>query len=115
MHELSIAMNIVDLAAEEAERHGGGVVSAVHIKLGPLSGVVKETLLFAYDVACEQTSLAGSRLVIEDVPIVIFCENCNAERPAESMQAMICAECAAPATRLISGRELEISALEIEE
>ena len=43
MHELSIALSILDLAAEEAGRRGGRVV-AVHLKLGPLSGVVKEAL-----------------------------------------------------------------------
>ena len=42
MHELSIALNILDIASKEAERNGGGVVQAVHIRLGPLSGVVKD-------------------------------------------------------------------------
>jgi hydrogenase nickel incorporation protein HypA/HybF len=40
MHELSIAMSIVELAEEEAERRGVQV-TAVHLKLGALSGVVK--------------------------------------------------------------------------
>ena len=44
MHELSIALALVEMAAEEAERHGARVV-AVHLRLGPLSGVVKEALL----------------------------------------------------------------------
>jgi hydrogenase nickel incorporation protein HypA/HybF len=39
MHELSIAMSIVDMAQEEAERHGGAQVQAVHLKLGRLTGV----------------------------------------------------------------------------
>ena len=46
MHELSIAMSIVDMAQEEAERHGGVQVQAVHLKLGRLAGVVKEALFF---------------------------------------------------------------------
>jgi hydrogenase nickel incorporation protein HypA/HybF len=45
MHELSIAMSIVDMAQEELERHGGLQVQAVHLKLGRLTGVVKEALL----------------------------------------------------------------------
>ena len=44
MHELSIAMSIVELAEEEAERRGVHI-NAVHLKLGALSGVVKEALL----------------------------------------------------------------------
>ena len=45
MHELSIAMSIVEMAEEESEKRGGLTVSAVHLKLGLLSGVVKEALL----------------------------------------------------------------------
>ena len=67
MHELSIAMSIVDMAQEEAERRNVQV-DAVHLDLGALSGVVKEALLFSYGVACDGTLLEGSRLVVTDIP-----------------------------------------------
>ena len=66
MHELSIAVNIVEIAEEEVARHGGERVRAVHIQLGSLAGVAKEALLFSFDLACEGTAVEGSRLVIED-------------------------------------------------
>ena len=59
MHELSIAMGIVEAATDEAQRRGVRV-SAVHLRLGALSGVVKDALLFSYEVACQDTPLAGS-------------------------------------------------------
>jgi hydrogenase nickel incorporation protein HypA/HybF len=67
MHELSIALSIVDGVTEEAAQHGGGIVRGVHLRLGRLSGIVAEALLFAYDVACEGTALQGSELRIEEV------------------------------------------------
>jgi len=48
MHELSIAMSILDLAQEEADRNGGATVAAIHLKIGPLSGVVPQALESAY-------------------------------------------------------------------
>src|SRR5690242_18465555 len=57
MHELSIAMSIVDMAQEEAERHGSAQVIAVHLRLGKLSGVVREALLSSYEMACAATAL----------------------------------------------------------
>uniref|UniRef100_Q01S86 Zn finger protein HypA/HybF (Possibly regulating hydrogenase expression)-like protein n=1 Tax=Solibacter usitatus (strain Ellin6076) TaxID=234267 RepID=Q01S86_SOLUE len=66
MHELSIAMSIVEVASEEARRQGGARVDAVHLKLGALSGVVKEALLFSWDLACEESPVAGARLEIEE-------------------------------------------------
>jgi len=68
MHELSIAMSIVDMATEEAERHGATQVDAVYLRLGRLSGIVARALLSSYDLACEHTLLEGSRLQIEDTP-----------------------------------------------
>jgi hydrogenase nickel incorporation protein HypA/HybF len=68
MHELSIAMGIVEIAAEEAERQRAARVEAVHLKLGALSGVVKEALLFSWDLACQETPLRGARLAVHEVP-----------------------------------------------
>jgi hydrogenase nickel incorporation protein HypA/HybF len=66
MHELSIAMSIVEIAEAEAERHACTGVQAVHLRLGPISGVAMDALLFSYPLATEGTSLEGSRLVIEE-------------------------------------------------
>lgn len=59
MHELSIAVSLVEAAEEEAAKRGAAGVSAVHLRLGPLSGVQKESLLFSYDLATEGTPLEG--------------------------------------------------------
>ena len=73
MHELSIAMSIVEMAQEEeAAKHGGVQVTAIHLKLGALSGVVKEALVSAYEMAREDTPLQGAALVIEEVPVMAF-------------------------------------------
>jgi len=115
MHELSIAMSMIELAQEESVRRGGVQVSAVHLKLGLLSGVVKEALLGSFEMACEDTPLKGARLVVEDVPVLIFCRNCQAERPVHSVQLFCCAECGTPSAEVVQGKELEVVALEIEE
>lgn len=115
MHELSIAIRIVELAQEEAERRGDFQVTAVHLKLGALSGVVKEALLSCYEMACENTPLQRSRLVIEDVPVVVFCPTCRARRRLSSVQLFCCPECGAPTTEIVQGKELEVFALEIQE
>jgi hydrogenase nickel incorporation protein HypA/HybF len=114
MHELSIAMSIVELAAEEAERRGVQV-EVVHLKLGALSGVVKEALLSCYEMVCQDTALQGSHLVVEDVPVVIFCSRCQAERTLHSVQLFCCSECGTPSAEIVHGKELEVVALEIKE
>jgi hydrogenase nickel incorporation protein HypA/HybF len=113
MHELSIAMSLVEVAVEELERQGGGRIETVHVKVGTLSGVVKEALLSAYELACEQSPLAGSRLLIQDVPIEVFCPHCRCGREVESMQDIRCWVCGTRSAQVVRGRELELVALEI--
>ena len=113
MHELSIAMSIVEMAQEEAQALGVQV-NAVHLKLGAMSGVVKQALLSSYEMACDDTPLRGSRLVIEDVPVIVFCPNCKVQRPLSSIQLFCCGECGTPTSEIIQGKELEVVALEIQ-
>jgi len=112
MHELSIAMSIVDMAQEEAERRDVRV-DAVHLELGLLSGVVADALLFSYEMACSGTRLEGSRLVITEVPIEVYCPTCKVQRILSSMQWFCCPECGTPTADVIHGKELLITALEV--
>jgi hydrogenase nickel incorporation protein HypA/HybF len=113
MHELSIALSIVDMAAEEAQRRDVRV-RGVHLRLGPLSGVVKQALLSAYELAREGSPLADARLVIEAVPVLAHCPTCRATRAVVSVQQLACAECGTPTPEVVSGRELEMVALEVQ-
>lgn len=114
MHELSIAMGIVEAAADEAQRRGVRV-SAVHLRLGALSGVVKDALLFSYEVACQETPLQGSQLIVEDMPVVVFCPRCKDQRQLASLQSFACPACGTPTMDIRQGKELEVFALEVEE
>jgi hydrogenase nickel incorporation protein HypA/HybF len=66
MHELSIALNIVEMAEEQAATHGVAKVVAVHLRVGPLAGVAKEALRFSFGLACEGTVAEGSALLIDE-------------------------------------------------
>ncbi len=113
MHELSVALSIIEGVEEELAHHHGARVVSVRLKLGPLSGVVKDALLFSYEVACEGTPLAGSKLEIEEVPIVLYCPTCAREQPAVSLQRLCCEVCETPSSQVRRGSELEVYALEL--
>jgi len=112
MHELSIAMSIVEMAQEEAELRGVRI-EAVHLELGLLSGVVAEALLFSYEVGCSGTRLEGSRLIVKEVPIEVFCPACGAPKVLTSMQWFRCPDCSASTSEVIHGKEMIVTALEM--
>ena len=114
MHELSIAISIVELAEEEAASRNAHI-TAVHLKLGKLSGVVKDALLASYEMAAEGTSIAGSRLVIQEIAVLGHCPRCDARRTLEGSSWLVCPACESPISEILEGRELEVCALEIDE
>jgi hydrogenase nickel incorporation protein HypA/HybF len=113
MHELSIAISMIDQIIEESEGRGGLEVEVVHLKLGVFSGVDNDALLFSYELVCEGTPLQGSRLLIETVPLVIYCESCQKERTPPSVYQICCPECLTPGQTIVSGREIEVASLEV--
>lgn len=113
MHELSIAMSIVDAASEEARRLGATAVDAVYVRVGDLSGVVSDALRFSYELAAADTILASSNLVIEPIAVTVHCPTCDEERPVRSTQTLSCRVCGSPSAEIVKGRELLLTALEI--
>jgi hydrogenase nickel incorporation protein HypA/HybF len=115
MHELAIAVDLVACATGELERLGAVHVVAVHLRIGPLSGVVKEALSFSFEVAAAGTRLQGARLQIDDVPVTVWCNACDAERQLPDLTRRRCPTCQAPTPRVTHGEELELVGLEIED
>jgi hydrogenase nickel incorporation protein HypA/HybF len=115
MHELSIAMSIVEVSEQESQKRRGAKINAVHLRLGRMAGVVKEALLSCYEMACEGTELEGSRLLIEEVPVVVNCPMCQARRTLDSIQFFVCPVCGSPVSEIVHGREMEVCALELQD
>ncbi|MEM1448530.1 MAG: hydrogenase maturation nickel metallochaperone HypA [Planctomycetota bacterium] len=115
MHELSIARSIVRVCEDAARDAGARGVTTVYLRLGPLAGVVRESLAFAYDFATQGSLLTGSRLVIEPVPLVVRCHGCDLEVAPESPQRLRCPVCSEPTPDVVSGRELMVRAIDYDE
>jgi hydrogenase nickel incorporation protein HypA/HybF len=112
MHELSIALSMIEEIEEQSEKHGGSAVEVVYVRIGVLSGVDVQALRFAYELACEGTALASSRLEIESVALVVYCPECHTTHTPH-IQQILCPRCLTPEQEILEGRELEVRALEL--
>jgi hydrogenase nickel incorporation protein HypA/HybF len=115
LHELSIAYSLVEAASKAASAAGARAVIVVRLRLGPLSGVVQNALQFGYDIATKDTVLEGSRLEIEEVPVIIRCGHCKRDVTLPNIQVFRCPVCNTPSAQIVQGRELEIVSLEIDD
>src|ERR1022692_4886374 len=79
MHELSIISSVVDSVIETLAAYPGARVKEVRLRVGALSAVIEDSLQFCYEIATEDTPLAGSKLVVNILPVVMHCEPCGAD------------------------------------
>ena len=113
MHELSVARDLVEVVSKALDGDAPVGVRTVRLRLGPLSGVVATSLLFAFDAATDGTALQGSTLQIEEVSPAVYCRRCRAERELASVQRLRCPVCGTHTPDVVRGRELEVASVEV--
>lgn len=113
MHELSIAIDMIEASEQKLHEAGGTRITRFFVRLGALSGVVPDALCFAFEVASQGTVAEGAGLEIETVPVVVFCPECGRGWEPGSPLSMNCPTCGRASRDVRSGREFDLSALEI--
>ena len=113
MHELSIAMSVVDIAAEYAGKENATVVKEIEIEVGELSGVVLEALEFALESAVQNTLLQDAERKIIVIPGKARCTNCSHVFETNDLFA-VCPKCRTCAPDIVEGKELRIKSMIVE-
>jgi len=115
MHEMGIAMEIVDIAkASIPADMQGARVQRVNLQVGKLSAIVADSLRFCFDLVVKDTPLEGAELAIEEVPVVARCKDCQTQWTITE-PVFACQSCQSGAIDILSGRELDIKSIEIED
>ncbi len=114
MHEMSIAMNIIELAADAARSEGGNTITGIELEIGTLSGIMTESLEFCFEAASNNTMAQGAQLKIHLIPGKGLCISCNNEIPVESIGAQ-CPHCGEYLLNILQGKELRLKAITIDE
>lgn len=113
MHEMGIAMQIIEIATASIPKEESDVtVARVNLKVGKLAAVVSDSLRFCFEIAAKETPLEGAELDIEEIPVVARCKACDAEWTIEG-PAFSCEKCDSGQIEILSGRELNIESIEI--
>jgi hydrogenase nickel incorporation protein HypA/HybF len=114
MHELGIASSILDCVQAEARRHPGVRISKVGVKIGELAGVDVDSLQFGFECIVKDTEWERVALDIESIPRMQRCPKCQHEFRMADFDPE-CPKCGEFATQCISGEELDIAYMEVDE
>jgi hydrogenase nickel incorporation protein HypA/HybF len=114
VHELAVAQSLLEIVEQEARPYEGARVKRILLRIGRMSAVVPDALRFAFDAITRGGIAEGAALEIEEVALSIRCRACEEVFIVED-PFMICPQCEAVDVELVSGRELEIRSMEIED
>ena len=115
MHEMGIATEIVRIVIDSIPADmPNSKVARINLKVGKLAAVVPQSLLFCFDIAAKETAAEGAQLSIEEIAVSARCNAC-AQRWEVSEPVFQCPECAGTSVEMLTGRELDIESIELEE
>ena len=114
MHELGIATSILESVQSAARRNPGVRITKVGVKIGELAGVDIDALQFGFECLVKDTDWALLQLAVEFIPRVQRCPKCGNEFRMTDYDPQ-CVKCGEFATECISGEELDIAYLEVDE
>ncbi len=116
MHEMGIAMQVIEIAKASIPKDmQGAKIERINLKIGKLSAVVSDSLTFCFDIIIkDEPLLSGAKLNIKEIPVTARCKECNLEWEIEQ-PVFSCRDCNSGSVDLISGQELDIDTIEIEE
>ncbi len=114
MHEMGIANSILEAVATEVHRHPGSRVSKVGVRIGELAAIDADSLSFCFDALSRDTDLEGLQLQIEVCPRRHRCDSCSETFEVHDYE-FACPKCSSTQTKFVSGDELDLAYLEVEE
>lgn len=103
---------VLEIATESAARQGATQIHRIGLRIGVLSGVVPDALMFAFEALRDETPAKEAVLEVEYLPLRLFCPACDREFAVEELE-YACPECGTLQTDIRQGREMDITFIEV--
>lgn len=112
MHEMSVALSMMELVSENARVNNAKKISRINVVVGNRSGVVADSLRFYFDALKEDTIAGSAELSIEETTATARCAACD--RVVELGQYDFTCPVCGGAVAANGGDELSVRSIEIE-
>ncbi len=112
MHEMSIALSMMELVSENARMNGAKKISRINVVVGNRSGVSADSLRFCFDALKEDTIAGRAELSIEETTATARCAACDGDVVLGPYE-FACPVCGGPVAAK-GGEELSVRSIEIE-
>ncbi len=110
---MGIAQKIVEIALESIpEDAENPKIEKMNLRIGKFASVVEDSLRFCFGIIVKDTPLEDTELVIENVPVLVHCNQCDFEWEVDD-PIFKCPECKGTDLDMLSGREIDIESIEL--
>lgn len=120
MHELSMAMSVLNIILEKAKEENATRISEITIEIGELLFLNPEQFKFCMELVIEKTLADNSKLSITVKPSKVKCKMCGKgfrwDRSPDNhfVFPILECECGSKDLEIVEGRELNIVSIRIE-
>ena len=114
MHEMGIVQSILSSSFEVAEREGATRITEITISVGELTEIVEFALQFAFESFTPGTIAEGATLTVNHIGASSRCADCSTVFEHGRFE-VICPECGSIACIPVTGRELNIDSIDIDD
>ncbi len=112
MHEMSIALGIVDIAEKEAKKAQVKHFSKIDLEIGTLAGIEFDSLDFVWKSAVKNTVLEHAQKIIHKIEAQAKCVDCDYEFALDNIYDN-CPKCGSFLKIILQGKELRVKSLDI--
>ena len=110
MHELSMAMEVIELVQHEADKNGVSDIEEILIEVGDLCGVEADIFQSALEIVVKDTLLENASVRIIRTPGKGKCSACNVEFEMKN-RLDFCPDCGCFASEVSGGQEFRVVSL----
>jgi len=114
MHEFSIAISIIEIAEKEAKKANSNEVSKLVLDVGTMAGIEFHALDMAMQSAVKNTMLENAKITVNKIQAKAKCNSCQHEFEIKAAYDP-CPECGGFYHEILSGKELKVKSLVVEE
>ncbi len=113
MHEVSIALNVLEIVSEQCRKEGYNRINSINLRIGKASGIMPDALIFAFDAIKKDTIAENASLNIERNPVSGQCNDCNTEFTVDEEFVLNCPVCGGNSFNITTGREMDIIDMDV--
>jgi hydrogenase nickel incorporation protein HypA/HybF len=110
MHELSLALDVLDIVMKEADKNNVTVIHEIHLDVGELSGVETDVLKTALEITGKSSLIGNAKISVNKIPGKGMCKLCNMEFGMGSFMD-VCPICHSSPSEISGGKEFRLRSI----